>query len=143
MRVGCMGIGLRIEAQGRAMRQSLGRLLHGNWLERHRREGTHQFALRGLEHAQLPIEPAGHNLVGVRMPGDGEDSAFVTLERCEPFLVGRVEDPCFATNAADADVYTARAIDRKSTRLNSSHSQISYAVFCLKKKRDGRELPWH
>src|SRR2546430_12438791 len=27
------------------------------------------------------------------------------------------------------------AQDRKSTRLNSSHSQISYAVFCLKKKR--------
>src|SRR2546430_13359724 len=30
-----------------------------------------------------------------------------------------------------ADPY---ALDRKSTRLNSSHSQISYAVFCLKKK---------
>src|SRR5688572_31702174 len=29
----------------------------------------------------------------------------------------------------------ARRIDRKSTRLNSSHSQISYAVFCLKKKK--------
>src|SRR2546427_1285615 len=28
-----------------------------------------------------------------------------------------------------------RPLDRKSTRLNSSHSQISYAVFCLKKKR--------
>src|SRR5688572_32491991 len=28
------------------------------------------------------------------------------------------------------------AEDRKSTRLNSSHSQISYAVFCLKKKKD-------
>src|SRR2546430_12132223 len=27
-----------------------------------------------------------------------------------------------------------RFLDRKSTRLNSSHSQISYAVFCLKKK---------
>src|SRR5688572_32508094 len=27
--------------------------------------------------------------------------------------------------------------DRKSTRLNSSHSQISYAVFCLKKKKKG------
>src|SRR2546427_6696586 len=27
-------------------------------------------------------------------------------------------------------------IDRKSTRLNSSHSQISYAVFCLKKKKN-------
>src|SRR2546430_16779387 len=30
--------------------------------------------------------------------------------------------------------YTATCVDRKSTRLNSSHSQISYAVFCLKKK---------
>src|SRR2546430_11836809 len=29
----------------------------------------------------------------------------------------------------------AQAADRKSTRLNSSHSQISYAVFCLKKKK--------
>src|SRR5438270_3796509 len=29
-------------------------------------------------------------------------------------------------------------IDRKSTRLNSSHSQISYAVFCLKKKKPTR-----
>src|SRR2546430_4111467 len=28
-----------------------------------------------------------------------------------------------------------RWVDRKSTRLNSSHSQISYAVFCLKKKK--------
>src|SRR2546427_3366961 len=33
--------------------------------------------------------------------------------------------------------------DRKSTRLNSSHSQISYAVFCLKKKKSstGRNSP--
>src|SRR5438270_6602100 len=29
-----------------------------------------------------------------------------------------------------------RFLDRKSTRLNSSHSQISYAVFCLKKKKE-------
>src|SRR5688572_31107379 len=29
-------------------------------------------------------------------------------------------------------------LDRKSTRLNSSHSQISYAVFCLKKKKTTR-----
>src|SRR2546430_5304645 len=33
--------------------------------------------------------------------------------------------------------------DRKSTRLNSSHSQISYAVFCLKKKNRQRQRdPW-
>src|SRR5256886_10872063 len=31
--------------------------------------------------------------------------------------------------------------DRKSTRLNSSHSQISYAVFCLKKKK--KHLSWN
>src|SRR5258707_8728317 len=31
-----------------------------------------------------------------------------------------------------------RERDRKSTRLNSSHANISYAVFCLKKKRDSR-----
>src|SRR5688572_32160358 len=30
--------------------------------------------------------------------------------------------------------------DRKSTRLNSSHSQISYAVFCLKKKKSVRAI---
>src|SRR2546427_2799473 len=31
--------------------------------------------------------------------------------------------------------------DRKSTRLNSSHSQISYAVFCLKKKKTAKTHP--
>src|SRR3990167_10285673 len=39
--------------------------------------------------------------------------------------------------AATSDSLIARdgcVIDRKSTRLNSSHSQISYAVFCLKKR---------
>src|SRR2546430_11710292 len=33
--------------------------------------------------------------------------------------------------------------DRKSTRLNSSHSQISYAVFCLKKKKMSTTTPRH
>src|SRR5688572_31348502 len=32
-----------------------------------------------------------------------------------------------------------RPPDRKSTRLNSSHSQISYAVFCLKKKKKNQQ----
>src|SRR2546430_13677824 len=40
---------------------------------------------------------------------------------------------------------SARPRDRKSTRLNSSHSQISYAVFCLKKKKkaDRATCPRH
>src|SRR2546421_9047717 len=33
--------------------------------------------------------------------------------------------------------------DRKSTRLNSSHDQISYAVFCLKKKKNNGAHPSH
>src|SRR5258705_3943342 len=38
----------------------------------------------------------------------------------------------------------ARVGDRKSTRLNSSHLGISYAVFCLKKKKrkSRRKVPW-
>src|SRR2546427_5740666 len=46
-----------------------------------------------------------------------------------------------AWDAAGARAHDGRrphlpARDRKSTRLNSSHSQISYAVFCLKKKKN-------
>src|SRR2546430_7154357 len=37
----------------------------------------------------------------------------------------------------------ANALDRKSTRLNSSHSQISYAVFCLKKKKKRKNIAKH
>src|SRR5439155_17431605 len=37
-------------------------------------------------------------------------------------------------NAATDPLLIARTLDRKSTRLNSSHVAISYAVFCLKKK---------
>src|SRR2546430_12494758 len=36
--------------------------------------------------------------------------------------------------STEPDVWRRDVRDRKSTRLNSSHSQISYAVFCLKKK---------
>src|SRR2546430_12914725 len=45
------------------------------------------------------------------------------------------------SDGAKANVAAAhlpRLGDRKSTRLNSSHSQISYAVFCLKKKKPPR-----
>src|SRR2546427_8999401 len=38
-----------------------------------------------------------------------------------------------------ASVVRDDTADRKSTRLNSSHSQISYAVFCLKKKKKKKE----
>src|SRR2546428_8868594 len=40
-----------------------------------------------------------------------------------------------------ADTSRVVIIDRKSTRLNSSHDQISYAVFCLKKKKKIKLAP--
>src|SRR2546430_5180235 len=42
---------------------------------------------------------------------------------------------------ADLSPHDPRLLsDRKSTRLNSSHSQISYAVFCLKKKKKKKKI---
>src|SRR2546430_3798599 len=47
-------------------------------------------------------------------------------------LAGRMTtDPAWAPDFGPRTLHP----DRKSTRLNSSHSQISYAVFCLKKKK--------
>src|SRR3712207_8022376 len=55
----------------------------------------------------------------------GEDEPeFVVAHRSHlPGLVGLVQQQCLGVPG-----------DRKSTRLNSSHANISYAVFCLKKK---------
>src|SRR2546429_7308706 len=60
-----------------------------------------------------------------------------------PQIDGRPEVVCHSTGSRLAEVNAqlqallARGshVDRKSTRLNSSHGYISYAVFCLKKKK--------
>src|SRR5438270_3788747 len=44
----------------------------------------------------------------------------------------------FLVGVCDPRQYAQVPTDRKSTRLNSSHSQISYAVFCLKKKNKNK-----
>src|SRR2546430_8256448 len=64
-----------------------------------------------------------------------------------------VSDTAVVVRGSDSHpVMEGLIVDRKSTRLNSSHSQISYAVFCLKKKKinsvhlaatDQRVLPRH
>src|SRR5689334_24352652 len=49
---------------------------------------------------------------------------------------GRMPPPRLLARApGHAEATIHRVVDRKSTRLNSSHSSISYAVFCLKKKK--------
>src|SRR2546421_8108382 len=60
-------------------------------------------------------------------PGSGFRGLFAELSKY-PIHCKRV--PAGSTRGS--------ARDRKSTRLNSSHDQISYAVFCLKKKKDDK-----
>src|SRR5262245_65217108 len=63
--------------------------------------------------------------------------------RVEPVVhqaLGDVVDLDAARLLQRADVDDALVRDRKSTRLNSSHLGISYAVFCLKKKK--KQLTW-
>src|SRR2546427_5720336 len=50
-------------------------------------------------------------------------------------LASRIEKNAVGARASIRGRSGAASRDRKSTRLNSSHSQISYAVFCLKKKK--------
>src|SRR3712207_7796430 len=71
------------------------------------------------------------------------------LTRCGLALDRLLEAAAAATAAeacaGESGLSTARAMadraDRKSTRLNSSHANISYAVFCLKKKKQTQYHP--
>src|SRR2546430_14451491 len=74
-------------------------------------------------HDALPNSvPHGFHNFKIPLGGGVQDHALADLEGGKTDQVGQ----------------NAMGGDRKSTRLNSSHSQISYAVFCLKKKRAPR-----
>src|SRR3712207_7576288 len=78
-------------------------------------------------HDALPIYlRVGDLLVGMR---GGVDRARARSENRRELHALPIPRPAVATRA-----------DRKSTRLNSSHANISYAVFCLKKKTEKRIL---
>src|SRR6478736_7373322 len=70
----------------------------------------------------------------IRRPPRSTLFPYTTLFRSHRRIVGepahRLDDRARLTAGRQRD-----PPDRKSTRLNSSHSQISYAVFCLKKKK--------
>src|SRR5256886_4288414 len=64
---------------------------------------------------------------------DAFDKAFLTIgKKYETIWLLQV---CCCVRSNDCVKLLIEPKDRKSTRLNSSHSQISYAVFCLKKKK--------
>src|SRR5690349_25045157 len=63
----------------------------------------------------------------------------LSLHDALPIWIAHIAGPLSTTTGAERaagyrDALKAHRIDRKSTRLNSSHVEISYAVFCLKKK---------
>src|SRR2546427_1626928 len=90
----------------------------------------------------------------IRRPPRSTLFPYTTLFRSDRFVVDR--EPVFHPSHVDRlgvdalglqfldEFQGARNVagkgDRKSTRLNSSHSQISYAVFCLKKKKKKKKI---
>src|SRR2546430_11485593 len=86
----------------------------------------------------------------IRRPPRSTLFPYTTLFRSRPSMWGPCRQYCRCLTRAlsasssapcrfdggDVDLFHFHhRLDRKSTRLNSSHSQISYAVFCLKKKQ--------
>src|SRR5688572_30935489 len=90
-----------------------------------------------------------HDALPIFLQGGGAAQAAAAMARAESLSIGGLQH-LVVTLASGVGIAVAVAtplvmvtivvvvanalLDRKSTRLNSSHSQISYAVFCLKKK---------
>src|SRR3712207_1360676 len=100
----------------------------------------------------LDVSIQGQILAEVRRLADETGTAFVWVTHDLAVVSSLADDICVMyagrvveSGPADAVIasprhpYTAGLLDRKSTRLNSSHANISYAVFCLKKKKTNRK----
>src|SRR5690349_22713792 len=76
------------------------------------------------------------NRAARRLTGVGGFLRPMPEDSSQPRMVDEAGDPI-----PTSEMPHARARDRKSTRLNSSHVEISYAVFCLKKKKKKIKTP--
>src|SRR5438309_3432730 len=80
----------------------------------------------------------------IRRPPRSTLFPYTTLFRSSPSrkLIASLTEGNMAKRilVLSASVGADRTRDRKSTRLNSSHSSISYAVFCLKKKKQKKQI---
>ena len=92
-------------------------------------------AIAGLPPRQLPDIKPECRLSGLEAFNIGDDSLFVNVgERAN--ITGSAKFKRLILNEEFEEALDiCRTQDRKSTRLNSSHVVISYAVFCLKKKK--------
>src|SRR5690625_6962733 len=100
-----------------------------------------QSAIRtdGGIHRPKPVFGRCHKFFFLCYPARGKSSSVDRQMICMDYIPLRVAEKIgvrifFRENSAV--VYAITAGDRKSTRLNSSHVAISYAVFCLKKKTE-------
>src|SRR5690606_41371200 len=82
----------------------------------------------------LVIVDAGHQAVGLGHHLEGQTGELRRVV-VEGLAALGVDDGVHLRQCAARVEDVARDRDRKSTRLNSSHVKISYAVFCLKKKK--------
>src|SRR2546422_4383688 len=73
------------------------------------------------------------------LPRRASSAAEISLVRA-PDEGGGVRSPRDPHHRRRAHLHAVARPDRKSTRLNSSHGYISYAVFCLKKKKNNQEI---
>src|SRR3712207_7048080 len=89
--------------------------------------GGHE-PLRGLV-------PADRQCASEHGPGGEPGRTHVRSELLHRAQMGHLADERAQRAAVDPRRQGPESLDRKSTRLNSSHANISYAVFCLKKKK--------
>src|SRR3712207_3134460 len=90
--------------------------------------GSDTLRIGYLDHLQLtPTIQRGSHV------GDVEGLQYRWQISTSPYDMGSAE-----TEWTDLGNGTSLDVDRKSTRLNSSHANISYAVFCLKKKKTNK-----
>src|SRR5260221_5312995 len=79
----------------------------------------------------------------IRRPPRSTLFPYTTLFRSLLNVELKIVHHCLRAKRVSRYVASSRAlgVDRKSTRLNSSHTVISYAVFCLKKKKSAYNYP--
>src|SRR5688500_19986039 len=97
-------------------------------------DGIRDYKVTGVQTCALPIS-------WITAPGIYPESAENDRYRAESlaFLGGLFERGLdHAVAVGTSAEYRPSRVDRKSTRLNSSHLVISYAVFCLKKKNTSK-----
>src|SRR5690606_5178059 len=134
--------GRDIVAAEEILEQARNQFENGDYLEAVASAEKAAAAIRDMPEPQTPV---GAIVAGAVAAGGGGAGAFLFFKmRKRPALEPpRREPPRAANNDSSTTIIRPPSpptpIDRKSTRLNSSHVKISYAVFCLKKKKNKRQ----